>query len=204
MDNEYVTINLKDIIPHIDEELLYSYLNSFTSKNKDVEMYIRQKAVQFCKSNISTTFLVFRKINSENVLVGYFALASKNMNIRKNHCLSKTLVKRIKKFAILDRKSGDFDVTSILIGQLGKNFSVSKENSITGSELLHLACEKVREIQHLLSGKCVFLECQDLESLKKFYSENGFFCFGKRELDKDEVGGNSEDRYLLQWLKYLD
>ena len=204
MDNEYITINLKDIIPHIDEKLLYSYLNSFISKNPDVEMYIKQKAVQFCKSNISTTFLVFRKINSKRVFVGYFALASKNMRIKKNHCLSKTLIKRIKKFAILDRKSGDFDVTSILIGQLGKNFSVPKEESITGDELLHLACEKVRDIQHLLSGKCVFLECQDSEKLKEFYHNNGFFCFGMRERDKDEVSDNSEDRYLLQWLKYLD
>ncbi len=204
MHNEYITINLKDLIPHIEEGLLYSYLNSFTSKNPDVEMYIRQKAIQFCKSNISTTFLVFRKINNKKVFVGYFALASKNMRIKKNHCLSKTQVRRIKKFAILDKKSGDFDVTSILIGQLGKNFSVSKEEAITGEELLYLACEKVREIQHLLSGKCVFLECQDLEKLKTFYSDNGFFCFGKRELDKDEVSDNSKDRYLLQWLKYLD
>ena len=64
---------------------------------------------------------------------------------------------------------------------------------------MKLACDKVIEAQNILGGKFVFIECEDKEKLKNFYESNGFVCFGKRNLEKDEKEKNSGS-YLLQML----
>ena len=48
----------------------------------------------------------------------------------------------------------------------------------------------------------VYLECEDKSKLKEFYESNGFICFGKRNLEKDERDRNNGD-YLLQMVKDL-
>lgn len=70
---------------------------------------------------------------------------------------------------------------------------------ITGDMLLKLACNKVKIAQEVLGGKFVFLECEDKPKLIEFYESNGFVCFGKRSLEKDERETNSGE-YLLQML----
>ena len=71
-----------------------------------------------------------------------------------------------------------------------------------GDELLKLALDKVREMQMIVGGKVVYLECEDRPCLKDFYSSNGFVDFGRRQLDSDEVGFGV-DQYLVQMLKYM-
>ena len=46
------------------------------------------------------------------------------------------------------------------------------------------------------------MECEDKQKLEEFYESNGFVCFGKRNLEKDERSKN-EGEYLLQMLKDL-
>lgn len=70
---------------------------------------------------------------------------------------------------------------------------------ISGNILLKLACDKVKEAQDILGGRFVFLECEDEPKLKEFYEENGFVCFAKRRLERDEKKENSGE-YLLQML----
>ena len=48
----------------------------------------------------------------------------------------------------------------------------------------------------------MFLECEDNEKLVNFYTSNGFVCFGKRNLEKDERDKN-KGQYLLQMLRDL-
>lgn len=50
-----------------------------------------------------------------------------------------------------------------------------------------------------MGGRFIFLECEDKPMLKEFYERNGFVCFGKRNLEKDERERNSGE-YLLQML----
>lgn len=69
--------------------------------------------------------------------------------------------------------------------------------------LLKLACNKIKEIQNAIGGRYVFLECEDNEKLIEFYESNGFECFGKRNLEKDEREKNKGE-YLLQMLKDLN
>ena len=73
---------------------------------------------------------------------------------------------------------------------------------ITYDLLLKFACDKVKEAQKILGGRMVYLECEDVPKLREFYESNGFVCFGKRNLDKDEKEKNTGE-YLLQMLCYL-
>lgn len=61
---------------------------------------------------------------------------------------------------------------------------------------------KIINLKELMGGRFVFLECEDKAKLEKFYQNNGFVCFGKRNLEKDERNKN-EGEYLLQMLKDL-
>ena len=83
-----------------------------------------------------------------------------------------------------------------------KNYKDNYNLLISGDELLKLACDKIKEAQNILGGKFVFVECEDKEDLKHFYESNGFVCFGKRNLEKDEMEQNS-GKYLLQMLFQL-
>lgn len=82
---------------------------------------------------------------------------------------------------------------------MGKNYNNGYNNLISGDVLLKLACDKVKEAQDILGGRFVFLECEDKEKLKEFYENNGFVCFGKRNLEREEMERNS-GKYLLQML----
>lgn len=85
---------------------------------------------------------------------------------------------------------------------MGKNYNNEYNKLISGDILLKLACNKIKEIQNLIGGRFVFLECEDNDKLKEFYESNGFECFGKRNLEKDERD-KSNGEYLLQMLKDL-
>lgn len=85
-----------------------------------------------------------------------------------------------------------------MIGQLGKNFQNGYDRYITGDILLRLACEQVCEVQKMIGGRFVFLECEDIPKLKEFYESNGFMCYNKRKLEKYESENNI--KYLLQMI----
>lgn len=195
----YNVISLKDMYEAIGEEKTKEILNDFECKlNKDVEYFIKEKALQFLKMRISQTFLVSSSYKGKNVIVGYFALTNKITKIKKSS-LSNSVKKRITRFAEQITKEKYYTVSLPLIGQLGKNYKNNYNLLITGDELLNLACNKVAEAQNILGGKFAYVECEDKEILKNFYESNGFVCFGKRNLEKDEKEQNSGN-YLLQML----
>ena len=136
------------------------------------------------------------------VLAGYFSLANKIFCIEKDSLPNRAWKKRMKKFGQFDQTIQRYTISAPLIGQLGKNYANSYDKLITGDELLKLALDKVREMQAIVGGKIVYLECEDKEPLLDFYSQNGFVNFGKRVLDKDETSTLSGE-YLVQMLRYM-
>lgn len=190
------------MLKHIGEDRTKSILSNFMCpQNKDVDEFLKYKAIEFSKQGIAITFLVFASYKGNNVLVGYFTLATKTIAIYKTS-LSKTLRKRIIKFAQYDSNFKRYVFPAPLIGQLSKNFFNGYDKLITGDELLKLACDKVKSIQGEIGGRVVYLECENNPKLINFYSANGFVQFGKRKLDRDEVG-LMQGEYLVQMLKYL-
>lgn len=198
----YQIVNLKDIYNELGEKDTKELLKDFKCPlNKDVEDFFRNKAIEFSKRDYSRTYIIMSSYKQENVIAGYFAIANKSTIIRKA-ILSKTKRKRLLVFANYDNDIKGYHIALPLIGQIGKNYYNGYDKLITGDILLKMACNKIKEIQNAIGGRFVYLECEDKEKLKEFYESNGFVCFGKRNLEKDERDKNTGD-YLLQMLKDL-
>lgn len=199
----YNIIRIEDMYDALGEEKIKKILNEFECElNKDVEYFIKEKAIEFFKSDISQTFIVTSSYKGKEVIVGYFALANKITKIKRKS-LTSNWRKRLARFDNKNESDEKYFVVSLpLIGQLGKNYKNDYNQLISGDKLLELACDKVREAQKILGGKLVYLECENKPKLKEFYESNGFVCFGKRNLEKDERDKNTGE-YLLQMLCYL-
>lgn len=200
----YRVVNLGILIEELGEDTVKDILSGFSCPlNPDVEGFLKHKAIDFAKQSWAQTHLVFASFKNQWVLVGYFALASKHITITSKFLYkqSKTLRKRISKFATYDSELKSYIMSAPLIAQLGKNYTENYNSLITGDELLEEACHKISRIQFDLGGKFAYLECEDKPKLLEFYSSNGFCEFDHRVLDKDETGLDGE--YLVQMLKYI-
>ena len=144
---------------------------------------------------------MFASYQGSIVLIGYYALAMKAVVI-KGSLLSSQWRSRLRRFAFYDSDLKQFTLSLPLIGQLGKNYAHHYDRLISGDDLLGIACETVREIQLMSSGKMVYLECEDVLPLTSFYERNGFFRFANRNLDGDERD-LSQTPYLVQMIKYF-
>ena len=199
----YKIVNLDTLLEEEGEEFVLDYLSSFSCPlNPDIEKFIKKTAVTFAKQGIAKTHLVMASYQEEWVLVGYYTLANKYISIKdKTKGLSKTMKKRIAKFAVHDSLTKAYHITAPLIAQIGKNFTNGYNKLISGDELLKLACDKIHGIQSDLGGKIVYLECEDKPCLIEFYDRNGFCEFDTLALDTDEI--DFCGKYLVQMLKYL-
>lgn len=198
----YKVINLKDIYNSIGEDKTKEILKDYKCEiNSDVEYFLNQKAIEFSKQDIARTYIVMGKYKNEDVIVGYFAIANKSTTIKKT-VLSNTKRKSLLKYAKYDSESKGYNIALPLIGQIGKNYSRGYNDLISGDILLKLACDKIKSIQNLIGGRHVFLECQDNIKIREFYESNGFVCFGKRNLERDEREKNGGE-YLLQMVRDL-
>lgn len=184
-----------------NNELVQTELDKFSCiLNKDVEKFLREKAILFDRQGWSKTHLLYTSYKGEMVLVGYFTLANKNFVIKNNSRISKTLKKKVANFGQYNEELKQYIVPSLLIAQLGKNDNY--RFLLTGDVLLKYACDEVCKVQSIVGGKFVYLECEDKERLKEFYMSNGFTVFGERKLESDEKD-DFKSSYLIQMLRYL-
>ena len=200
---KYTVVALHEMLKAFpdDEEKVSNVLNAFEcANNKDVETFLKNKAVLFDKQGFSKTHLIYTSYKNEMVLVGYYALAHKSFVIKSSSKVSGSLKKRIAKFGQYDKDLKQYVVSAPLIGQLGKNDKY--KDLISGDVLLYCACKTVKSVQALVGGKFVYLECEDKPILVDFYKSNGFVEFGMRELEADERDDLTQT-YLVQLLKYL-
>ena len=194
--------NLRDLLAELGEERTSEILSAFECPlNPDVQSFLREKAILFSKHGYASTYLVFASYQGSVVLIGYYALAMKAVVI-KGSLLSSQWRGRLLRFAFYDSDLKQFTLSLPLIGQLGKNYAHHYDRLISGDDLLGIACETVREIQLMSSGKMVYLECEDVLPLTSFYERNGFFRFANRNLDGDERD-LSQTPYLVQMIKYF-
>lgn len=203
--NGYKGVNLRDILldDTLGESAARSLLSSFSCPlNPDVEYFLKNVAIEFSRQSISSTYLIMASFRGTYLLAGYFTLANKIFCIDKQCLPNRKWRSRLSKFGQFDNEIQRYTISAPLIGQLGKNYANSYDKLITGDELLRLALDKVREMQNIVGGKIVYLECEQKDSLIDFYSRNGFVNFGLRSLDKDETDKLS-GHYLVQMLRYM-
>lgn len=201
-NSKHIQINLSEIIKAIGEDGAKSILSSFSSPNKDVENFLKYKAIEFSKRDFSKTHLVFWSTldEKEKYLVGYYTIAPKFISISKD-IVSNSQYKKLSQYGEYDTYLKKCTISATLIGQLGKNYTDGNDTLITGDELLKLALDKVKSIQTEIGGRYTYLECEDTPFLLSFYERNGFSQFGKRQLDADETDINGS--YLIQLLKKI-
>ena len=195
---EYNDTNLDSLYEALGEKRLQEILDEFEcNKNIEVEKFLKEKAIQLSKQGISKTYIVTTLIDEDNIIVGYFSIANKMTKMKKDFFGGRTK-RRFERFAETNKNTDMYFDSLPLIGQLGKNFSNNYDQYITGDILLRLACNQVREVQKMIGGRFVFLECEDIPKLRNFYEDNGFMCYNKRMLDKYESESNV--KYLLQMI----
>lgn len=201
----YKIANIGIMIEELGEDSVKGILSSFSCPlNKDVEQFLREKAISFSKQGWAQTHLVMASYQQHPVLVGYFALANKYITISSKVFQSRsgTLRRRINKFATYNPEIKSYVLAAPLIAQLGKNYTGGYNRLISGDELLSFACEKISRVQYDLGGRFAYVECEDKPSLVDFYSRNGFCEFDHRLLDADETDSMTGE-YLVQMLKYI-
>lgn len=199
--SDYIQINLNDLIEQIGEDDVKNLLSSFSCPlNPDVESFIKYKAIEFSCRGFAKTHLVFWNCKNESELVGYYSIAQKSFTLSKGS-VSNSLYKKLSQYGTYDNAIQKYIISSLLIGQIGKNYSSGNDTLISGDELLSLALDKVKLIQNESGGRYTYLECEDTPKLINFYERNGFTQFGKRSLDCDET--NINGTYLLQFIKKL-
>lgn len=201
----YIGVNLQDLLNNdsLGESEARRVLSSFSCPlNPDVEHFVKHTAIEFSKQGISSTYLIMASYKNEYVLCGYFALANKVFCIAKDSLPNRNWKRRMAKFGQFDHTLQRYTISAPLIGQLGKNYANGYNELITGDELLKLALNKVKEMQYIVGGRIVYLECEQKEKLIDFYESNGFVNFGARTLDRDETDKLSGEA-LVQMLRFL-
>ena len=193
-------VNILDMMKMYGEDSCKTILSTFICPlNLDVEDFIQNKAMEFARQRIAITFLVFKENESGSSFVGYYTLANKFVSIAGTH-LSKTLQKKIAKFSQYDDSLNRFMVSMPLIAQLGRNFNPNLPLGIAGVVLLSMALQRVLDVEYLIGGKTVYIECNNQPKLFEFYSASGFIAFDKR----NKQGSIDENDVLVQMLKYFN
>ena len=144
-----------------------------------------------CQKILSSFYCPLNHGN-QSFLVGYYTLTNKFLSLSDTK-LSKTIQRKILKFAQFEHNSKQFFMPIPLIAQLGKNDKYSE--FISGEQLLALACDRVKQAQKIIGGKMVYIECASNPKLHSFYSTNGFTEFGQREVN--------DNLPLVQMVKYF-
>ena len=175
-------------------EILFKGLsNLFVCRNKDVEYFLKDKAVQSSKLYTSATYLV-SEITDKIDLLGYFTLATKMLTLKSDN-LSARQLKVIKRFVSLDEETNTYRLPAVLLAQFGRNFSKSSK-SIEGLDLMKIVIERIEKAVSLTSGKVAFLECEPQEKLIDFYKTCGFFLTDNTVLSK-------HSRKLVQMFRFI-
>ncbi len=198
MANDFLVVNFKDMLEdeEIGEDKLKEILSDYSCpKNADVEHFLKCNSIEFTKKNQSVTYLVF---GEKGDVVGYFSLAVKPISVR-NDIFSKSVNKKISRVAELDEDGTTYSLSAYLIAQLGKNYTDNANKAITGAELLEIALDTIRDIQHRTGGMVVFAEAERKDKLMKFYKEENRF----QEFETRTIHRNDEEHDLVQMLMIL-
>lgn len=136
-------------------------------------------------------------LDDNGQIAAYFTLTHKPSNI-SSLSLSKSAIKTLSRYAILDRDSNSFNISAFLIAQFGKNSAYNGSRNISGNKLMDFCFEILESAQKQVGGGIAFLECEDKKQLLNFYQNenNRFRIFGERFSE-------SEGKKYIQLLRFF-
>lgn len=139
-------------------EKVESYLGEFEcQRDKELGLFLRNKAMEFEKRDLSRTFLLLK----EKRIAGYISLATTVLEIGDNWPVSNTLKKKM-------NASGG-PIAAYLLGQMCKANDIEEK---IGPYMIELAIMMFDEAREVCGGRVVCVDCR--KELLKFYTENGF------------------------------
>lgn len=160
-------------------------------KDKDVENFLKEKAILFEKLGKSRTYFIFDEDEDEFNILAYFTLAMQVLKVPEE-LLSGRKTKILDGFSSKIKGSKITEFPTILIGQVGKN-DFYKE-LISGLQVMEYCLAAVFKGQAVLGGRIIMLECKDIPYIINLYE-----TFGFQKLEKDYEAGE-----LLQMIKILE
>lgn len=167
-------VSLQSLLEYTDEGYIKkNFLEDFKSiETNDIEIFLYEKAIKYEKDSISSTYLVF---NENGTLVGYFSIVNKGLVITEhNYKILSNTQKRKLTYSGRKLENSVYIVNSYLLGQIGKNYNIPKEEMIEGIDLLTLAFNLILEAEKIINAKYVWLECENKNKLIDFYNNFGF------------------------------
>ncbi|MBO4512403.1 MAG: hypothetical protein J5746_06525 [Victivallales bacterium] len=187
----YHALNILDVIENeglgVAENIIAAYQCPI---NKEIQDFLWYKSIDFARQKISITYFV---VNDDEELMGYFALANKTTRIPTAN-LSKQVQKKLRRYGTYDEASASFQVSAYLLAQFGRNFNKELTEKPSGTLLMNIATQIAQNVQRLIGGGILFLECEDVKELLDFYGANGYAKFDNR---LSESGVNYHQLYRL-------
>ena len=170
----------------VGDRVLSSTLAQFSIPlNKEVEDFIRNKALQATKLKSSITYVLVDEDIAE--VIGYFTLLVKPFTIPASR-LSSTNRRLISRFSEVNEETGNYTASVFLLAQIGKNYAIQRQYQVSGRDLLEVALDKLRAAQDLIGGKLVLIEREsERMKLHDFYKPNGFKSWNSRYDKNDNV-----------------
>lgn len=200
--SNYQLLRLSDIVVTEEDEKQFSSVTlSFSSKDSDVEEFLKSKAIQSTKLKTTATYIVTLKDAEQIDILGYFTLTAKILSVPRSKLFPPTSIsgsKERKAFRIFSNQSEytrTFRFPAILLAQFSKNTSPYTK-SIAGKDSMFLALDKIKEIQASLGGRIVFLECNKNEKIISFYESVGFKVL-------EPVNYKKQKHKLIKMFKFL-
>lgn len=174
------------------EDKIQEVISTFVcNKDKDIEIFLKEKAISFEKVSKSRTYFIVDEETLEagefNILA-YFSVAMQVLKVPVE--LSNRKVKNLD--GLFSKRNGETitEFPVFLIGQLAKNDTY--EYSITGKEIIEFAMSIIYTAHEKVGGRIVLVECADKKQLIDFYINNDF-----------EIIRQDEDN-LIQLIRMID
>lgn len=169
----YRTISLKDLIDKFGKQTASDALSKFSCPlNKDVEEFMRQKAVPYERAGMARTYLVVAQDRqTTHGICAIYSLTTKSISI------SQKMNSKSRKLAFGTTYAVGNPVNAILIGQLSKNYQDGNNQYISGELLMSLIIDLVRKMDVLVPSVSVYVECEDKQCLRNYYEKYGFKYF---------------------------
>ena len=190
-NNNYLCLNIAELLRKYSKEELQSKFDNFTcNKNKEIEMFIKNNAIDFSLKHQSVSYIIFDTKTQD--VVAYFALSIKPIRFDINR-LSNTALKRLQRISEVDLIDNSITPSAYLIAQLGKVDNAK----IDINDIFYFLDNNIIDIQNACGGVVEFLESENNDKLVKMYQDIGFKTFNIR---KSKSG---EDRKLIQMYRLI-
>jgi len=164
---------LSKILKEWPEKYVFEMLSEFScSKDKDVQRFLRKRAIEFEKKQVSRTYLLFDS-ESASKLVAYFTIAISSLYVDSLQCDVELIEKMNVNRGIAQ---------SYLIGQLGKIDGYEKR---IGNFAIYHALDPIEGVNKVVGCPVIRLDCKD--ALVNYYEGKGFRLLSKGDNDLNKM-----------------